>query len=155
MEQNSQTAGPFIVESRLRPRYAETDAQGVVHHSNYLVWFEVARTDYCDALGFPYTEIERQGYGFVVTDLSIKYLSPARFDDRLIVRSWVEKIGRASCIFGYQIYNETTAKICVEGMTKHAAVSTAGKLIAFGPELYQALGARVGRGPSRYGLLKS
>src|SRR5215210_7381176 len=99
---------PFMAESRLRPRYAETDAQGVVYHTNYIIWFEVARGDYCRAVGFPYIEIEQDGYGFMVTDLQVKYFSPARYDDQIIVKVWLEKTGRASCIFGYQIYNETT-----------------------------------------------
>ena len=152
--EHADPAQPYIVETRLRPRYAETDAQGVVHHTSYIVWFEVARGEYCRALGFPYSEIEKQGYGFMVTDLSVKYLSPARFDDEIVVKTWVERIGRASCIFGYQIYNETSGKISIEGMTKHAAVTPAGKLVRFSPELYTVVAPRVGRGPSQHGLLK-
>lgn len=140
---------PFIYEHFLRPRYAETDAQGVVYHANYIVWFEVARGEFCRAIGYPYLAIEREGYGFMVTDLNVKYLSPAYYDDEISVKTWVEKTGRASCIFGYQIYNKTTGKICVEGMSKHAAVSREGKLVRFSQQLYDTIVPLVGRGPTR------
>lgn len=140
---------PFVCELSLRPRYAETDAQGVVYHANYLVWFEVGRGEYCRAIGFPYSLIEREGYGFMVTDLTIKYHSPARYDDEIEVATWCEKIGRVSCVFGYRIYNRTTGKVCVEGMSKHAAVSNAGKLVRFGQPLYDRIAPLVGRGLTR------
>jgi len=140
---------PFIYELFLRPRYAETDAQGVVYHANYLVWFEVARGEFCRALGYPYSHIEQEGYGFMVTDLSIKYYSPAFYDNEIGIKVWCEKIGRVSCVFGYQIYNKTTGKICVEGMSKHAAVSREGKLVRFSQALYDIIAPLVGRGPSR------
>ncbi len=144
---------PFIAEARLRVRYAETDAQGVVYHTNYIVWFEVARGEYCRMLGYPYAEIEREGYGFMVTELSTKFLSSARYDDPILVKVWLEKVGRASCIFGYQVYNELTGQLCVEGMSKHAAVTPQGKLMRFSSRLYDLMTPRAGRGPSQYRLL--
>jgi acyl-CoA thioester hydrolase len=147
--ENSEPPRPFISENYLRPRYAETDAQGVVYHANYIVWFEVARGEYCRAIGYPYLAIEQEGYGFMVTDLSVKYLSPAYYDDEIVIKTWVEKTGRASCVFGYQIYNKTTGKICVEGMSKHAAVSREGKLVRFSQTLYETIKPLVGRGPTR------
>jgi acyl-CoA thioester hydrolase len=140
---------PFIAEHSLRPRYAETDAQGVVYHANYIVWFEVGRGEYCRAVGYPYLAIEREGYGFMVTDLSVKYLSPAYYDDEIVIKTWVEKTGRFSCIFGYQIYNKTTGKICVEGISKHAAVNREGKLVRFSQALYDTISPLAGRGPTR------
>ena len=144
---------PLIVEARLRVRYAETDGQGIVHHSNYPVWFELARTEYLDVIGYPYTVIEKEGYGFIITDLAIKYLSPARYDDRILVRTWCEKVGRATSFFGYQVYNETTEKLCAEGMTRLATVTPQGKLVRFNSDLYATMLTIVGRGPSKYGRL--
>jgi acyl-CoA thioester hydrolase len=149
LSEQSDQPRPFINELFLRPRYAETDAQGVVYHANYLVWFEVGRGEYCRALGFPYSQIEQEGYGFMVTDLTIKYYSPTFYDNEISVKTWCEKIGRVSCVFGYQIYNKTTGKICVEGMSKHAAVDREGKLVRFGQHLYDAIAPKVGRGPTR------
>ena len=147
--EESAPARPFIHEHSLRPRYAETDAQGVVYHANYIVWFEVSRGEFCRAIGYPYLAIEREGYGFMVTDLSVKYYSPAYYDDEILIKTWVEKTGRFSCVFGYQIYNNTTGKMCVEGMSKHAAVSREGKLVRFSQGLYDTISSRTGRGPSR------
>jgi acyl-CoA thioester hydrolase len=138
----------FIAETRLRVRYAETDAQGVVYHANYIVWFEVARGEYCRAAGYPYTEIEKEGYGMMVTDARVSYLSPARYDDQILLRAWMEKIGRASCIFGYQVYNETTGTINAQGLTRHAAVTPGGKVVRFSSRLYQTMAPLAGRGPS-------
>lgn len=138
----------FIAETRLRVRFAETDAQQVVYHANYIIWFEVARGEYCREAGYPYTEIEKEGYGMMVTDLRVRYINPARYDDQLLVRAWMEKIGRASCIFGYQVYNETTGALNAEGLTRHAAVTPEGKVVRFSARLYQTMAPKAGRGPS-------
>jgi acyl-CoA thioester hydrolase len=129
------TSRPFVAETHLRVRYAETDAQGITHHTSYIIWFEVARGDYCRAIGYPYTRIEAENFGFVVTDLRVKYYYPAKFDDQIIVYSWLEKLGRASCVFGYRVYNETAQKICVEALSRHAAVTREGKPTRVSPEL--------------------
>ncbi|HEX2912628.1 MAG TPA: thioesterase family protein [Chloroflexia bacterium] len=140
---------PFIAEAYLRPRYAETDAQGVVYHSNYIVWFEVARGEYCRAVDYPYLKIEQEGYGLMVTEIAVKYHSPCRYDDEIRIKAWIEKVGRASCVFGYQVFNDTTGKLSVEGLTKHAAVTPAGKLTRFSQPLYAIMLTRAGRGPSQ------
>ena len=144
------TTTPFIVETKIVPRYAETDAQGVIYHANYIVWFEVARGEYCIAIGYPYARIEQEGINFMVTEMSAKYYSPVRYADEVIVKVWLEKIGRASCHYAYQVYNQTQNKICVEGYSKHAAVSPEGKIVAFSRTLYDLGHERAGRGPSQY-----
>ncbi len=91
-------------ETRIRVRYAETDAMGVVYYSNYLVWMEVGRVDLCRALGFEYREMELQdGIVLAVAEANCRYLSPARFDDRVVVRTWVEKANRRMATFSYEI----------------------------------------------------
>lgn len=151
--QSQKNAGsPLIAEARLRVRYAETDGQGVVYHANYIVWFEVARGEYCRAIGYPYKQIEADGYGFMVTDVGVKYYSPTRYDDEILVRVWMEKLGRASCVFGYQVYNETVNKLAVEGMTKHVAITPEGKIVPVGAKLSGLASPHVGRGPSRFVL---
>ncbi len=143
---SNEAKAAFIAESRLRVRYAETDAMGIVHHSNYVIWMEQARTDYCRSAGLSYTEISAQGLELAVTEVAVKYLSPCYFDDELIIKTWVEKVGRVSCRFGYQLYNATTGKISMEGATEHAAVSRDGKVQRFFPRLYQLMLANVGVG---------
>ncbi|MEI6043836.1 MAG: thioesterase family protein [Chloroflexota bacterium] len=139
----------FIAEARFRVRYAETDAMGITHHSSYIVWLELARSEYCRAVGMPYPEISRQGIEFLVAELAIKYLSPSFFDDEIVVRTWVEKVGRASCRFGYQVYDETTDKLSLRATTEHAAVGHDGKIKRFFPTLYQILSSHSGIGPQR------
>ena len=75
------------VESRLRVRYKETDQMGIAHHANYIVWFEIGRTDLCRATGFPYNEIESRGFILVVTDIQCRYRMPFRYDDEVVIRT--------------------------------------------------------------------
>ena len=64
-----------------RVRYAETDQMGVAHHSNYFVWFEAGRSDYCRDLGVPYPEWERHGVFLPVVEARCRYKSPLRYDE--------------------------------------------------------------------------
>ena len=64
-------------------RYKETDAQGVVHHSNYIVWFEEARMKYLKHLGVSYKNMEDSGIFFVLREIDIKYLYPIKFEDNV------------------------------------------------------------------------
>lgn len=89
--------------SEVRVRYAETDQMGVVYHAHYLVWCEVGRTDYIRALGLPYAEIERQGIRLAVADARIRYVSPARYDDRIHIRTWLERVQSRAVTFGYEL----------------------------------------------------
>lgn len=141
------TKAAYVAESRFRVRFAETDAMGITHHSSYVVWMEQARTDFCRTVGMPYNEISAQGIGFLVAEIGLKYLSSSFFDDQMVVRVWVEKVGRASCRFGYQIYDETTGKICLDAFSEHAAASREGKIKRLFPELYELLLSQAGIGP--------
>ena len=82
---------PVRAEIDVEVRYAETDQMGVVHHANYVVWFELARTRLCSLSGFHYADIERLGYLLMVTGVEARYHRPARYGDtvrgRLLVRA--------------------------------------------------------------------
>ena len=110
------------VDCRLRVRYAETDQMGVAHNSNYLVWFEVGRSEFCRAVGYPYSRIEEEGFVLVVAEATVRYKRPARYDDPLIVRSAVTKIGRRVCRFGYSILHAETGELIAVGATTHVVV---------------------------------
>ncbi len=110
----------LATETRIRVRYAETDAMGVVYYSNYLVWMEVGRVELCRALGFEYREMERQdGIVLAVVEANCRYLSPARFDDQVIVRTWIEKANRRMAMFSYEIRLADAAVKLATGYTKH------------------------------------
>lgn len=90
-------------------RYAETDAQGVVHHSVYIVWFEVARTSLCDFTGYHYAAIEDMGYALVVTRSEVRYGAAAHYGDTLAVSCWLEKMASRSVKFQYEVRRKKAA----------------------------------------------
>ena len=73
-------------------RYFETDQMGVVHHANYLVWFELARTDLCARSGYHYADIERLGYRLMNSELQVRYRKPARYGETVGVTCWIEHL---------------------------------------------------------------
>jgi acyl-CoA thioester hydrolase len=104
-------------ESRLRVRYKETDQMGIAHHSNYIVWFEIGRTDLCRATGFPYSEIESRGFILVVTDVQCRYSIPYRYDDEVLIRTSVREAASRSITFAYDLFDG-------DGTTRHANGTT-------------------------------
>jgi acyl-CoA thioester hydrolase len=107
-------------ETRLCVRYAETDQMGVAYYSNYFVWMEVGRTEYCKAIGFRYRDMEEQdGVLLAVVGASCRYLSPARYDDEIIVRTWVQQANSRMIRFGYEMREAESGRKLVEGETKH------------------------------------
>src|SRR4051812_1550673 len=90
-------AEPLLVhETKLRVRYSETDAQRIVNNASYLSYFEVGRVEWLRAAGFSYREMEKMGYGFVVTEAHAYYKRPAFFDDELTLRTELVELKRAS-----------------------------------------------------------
>ncbi len=90
-------------ETRFRVRYAETDQMGVVHHSNYVVWFELGRTDYMRDLGVSYARLEREGLFLAVAQIDIRYGAPARYDDELRVITRIERVRSRAVTFAYEV----------------------------------------------------
>ena len=98
-------------------RYAETDQMGIVHHANYLVWFELARTALCRLSGYAYSEIEKAGYLLVVTGAELKYRKPARYEETLDVSAWIERLASRSIRFRYEVRRR--GELLVTGSTEH------------------------------------
>jgi acyl-CoA thioester hydrolase len=116
-------------EALLRVRYAETDKMGVVYHSNYLVWFEIGRTEFCRARGFSYREMEENENAFlVVAESYCRYKAPAYYDDVLIVRTHITELRRRSLRFGYEIVRESDAVVIAEGETGHVVTDSNGRV---------------------------
>jgi len=89
--------------TRVRVRYAETDAAGVVYYGVYLTYFEVARVELLRALGLPIAEVERRGVLLPVVEARVRYLRPARLDDLLAVSVALDEVGPASFSFDYEV----------------------------------------------------
>lgn len=94
------------VESRTRVRYKETDQMGIAHHSNYIVWFEIGRTDLCRETGFPYAEIENRGFILVVTEIACRYRTPFRYDDEVLIRTSVASAASRAIRFSYELFGD-------------------------------------------------
>ncbi len=115
-------------EIEVRVRYAETDRMGLLHHANYLVYFEQARTELLRPLGASYKAIEDQGFFLVLTKVEVKYKSPAYYDDVLLIRTTVVRTSPVRLEHKYEVLRD--GKLLAEGFTTLACVDRAGKLQA-------------------------
>lgn len=104
-------------------RYAETDQMGVVHHANYVVWLELARTHLCEASGFHYAEIEAMGFFLMVTGVALRYRRPARYGDIVQVECWTEELMSRGVRFGYDVKNN--GEVLATGSSDHIWVERA------------------------------
>ena len=93
-------------EITIRVRYAETDRMGLLHHANYLVYFEQGRTELLRARGFSYRDLEDQGYLLVLTRIQVRYRSPARYDDLLTLRTIVVRTTAVKIEHRYEIIRD-------------------------------------------------
>jgi len=100
------TSKPLLV------RYGETDQMGVVHHSNYLRYFEVARLEWLSALGVSYASMEKEGLIMPVIDVKVTYKTPALFDDSLTIYIFLSELPRVKIIFSYEIKNQKGEIVC-------------------------------------------
>jgi acyl-CoA thioester hydrolase len=108
------------VEARLRVRYAETDQMGIVYYANYLVWMEIGRVEYCRAVGIRYRDMELEdGILLTVAEASCRYVSPALYDEEVVVRTWIEEAHPRLIRFGYEMTEASSARRLATGETKH------------------------------------
>ena len=118
----------FVSETTFRVRYAETDAMGIVHHRNYLMYFEEGRSEYARKRGHPYSDFERDGFYLMVSEAQLRYSQPAIFEQEITVRSWVEVLKSRRITFGYEVVDAETDTVLVTGTTDHICVTKAGKV---------------------------
>ncbi len=132
-------------------RYAETDQMGVVHHSVYLVWFELARTRLCLETGYHYADIEKLGYYLVVTHAEARLLRGAIYGDMVGVTCWLERLQSRGLRFAYEV--DRDGEILARGATEHVWVErTSGKPCRTPEMLRQPFSALAGDGsPPRRG----
>jgi acyl-CoA thioester hydrolase len=127
-------------EALLRVRYAETDKMGVVYHANYLIWFEIGRTEFCRARGFSYRDMEENENAFlVVAESYCRYKAPAYYDDVLRVRTHITELRRRSLRFGYEIIRESDGTVIAEGETGHVVTDANGRVRSMPPGFAELL----------------
>ena len=113
----------FRFETDVRVRFAETDAQGIVHNAVYLVWFELARIDYLARFRGGYPGLRAEGVEALTIESHVRYLAPARFDDRLVVRARCGDLRGARFRFDYAV--DRDGEPVADGWTRHACVDAA------------------------------
>jgi len=102
-------------------RYAETDQMGVVHHANYVVWFELARTALCSATGYHYADIEHLGYLLMVTGVEARFVRSARYGDTVQVTCRLDRLASRALRFAYEVHRD--GESLVTGATEHLWVA--------------------------------
>ncbi len=120
----------FVSETPIRVRYAETDAMGIVHHSNYVVWFEAGRSDYIRQRGSSYAAFEAAGYRLVVSELDARFLAPAVYDEMVVVRTWLEELKSRKLVFGYAVVRAATDETLCAGHSHHICTDHQGRVTA-------------------------
>lgn len=111
-----------IHECRTRVRYGETDQMGVVYHGNYLVYFEMGRTEFLRSYGLAYRALEERGIFLAVTRAELRFRASARYDDPLLIRTRILGHGPARVHFGYEVFHEATGMKLAEGSTELACL---------------------------------
>lgn len=118
-----------------RVRFVETDLMGVVHHTNYLRWFEMGRVEYLRQCGIDLNEMQKDGYLFPITDVTCKYKNSAHFDDEYEVQTTLTAFSRAKIVFSYSVVRKKDGTIFVTGTSQNVFTTLEGKVARI-PEPY-------------------
>src|SRR4051812_27002287 len=110
-----------ISETLVRVNYSETDQMGVVYHARYLVWLDVARTELLRQRGMTYRDLEAGGLRLAVSEVSIRYRQPARYDDPIRIRCWVREAGSRMVDFGYAVEHAENRRLLATARTSLVA----------------------------------
>lgn len=103
--------------TKIRVEYHHTDQMGIVHHSNYVKFFEVARTEWLRAIGLTYAEMERRGVMMPIVDVAVKYRNPAVYDELISVTAFVDELPMARMSFRYEVRGEDGREIATGSTT--------------------------------------
>lgn len=126
-------------EARLRVRYAETDQMGVAYHANYFIWMEIGRVEYCRSIGIRYKDMEEtDGVLLAVVDAQCRFASPARYDDEVIIKTWISRANRRLIEFSYEL--RTEANHLASGSTRHVFLSPDMRPVRLPEKYHEAFG---------------
>ncbi|MGE0865726.1 MAG: acyl-CoA thioesterase [Vicinamibacterales bacterium] len=121
------TTPACVSSSPVRVRYAETDKMGVVYYANYLVWFEIGRTDWLRETGWTYRQMEADGFQLPVIDAHCEYKHGARYDDELAIRTRASQISPVRIRFDYEVVRLADGIVLALGQTVHATIGPGGR----------------------------
>lgn len=114
---------------KIRVIYADTDAMGIVYHTNYIRWFEIGRTELFRDMGIRYADLEREGYSLPLTEVYCHYLLPTHYDDVVVIETDIEYAKWVSIKFRYTLWDENRQNILAEGYSIHACTDRTGKIV--------------------------
>ena len=109
-------------KTEINVRYAETDKMDVVYHSNYLIWFEVARTEFIEQVGFSYADMEKAGVISPVVDVKLSYKRSITYPEKIIVRTWIKQYSPIRTVYEYEVIKEN-GQLAATGETTHVILN--------------------------------
>ena len=128
-----------ITETLVRVNYSETDQMGVVYHARYLVWLDVARTEHLRRSGMTYRDLEASGLRLAVSEVSVRYRLPARYDDPIRIRCWIREAASRKVEFGYAVEHADDRRLLATARTSLLALDRSMELTRLPPQLRAAL----------------
>lgn len=130
---------PRVARPRVRVRYAETDQMGVAYYANYLVWFEVGRTEWLRDTGWTYREMEADGLSLPVIEARCEYKLGAKYDDDLEIRTTGALVSPVRLVFDYEIVRLPDQAVVAVGQTTHATLGPTGRPVRVPPRVKELL----------------
>ncbi|MBE6074848.1 MAG: acyl-CoA thioesterase [Selenomonas ruminantium] len=128
---------PVITEHHVN--FYDTDAMAVVHHSNYIRWFEIGRVEYLRSIGITLGELMDDGFVFPITDVRAKYVSPGKFDDVVLIETTPTALTKVKMAFDYRIIRKADGAVMVTGHSQNVFTSKATGHITRLPEKYYSI----------------
>ena len=126
----------MITKITHRVNFYDTDAMAVVHHANYIRWFEIGRVEFLRAAGITLNELMADGFVFPITEVQASYTASGKFDDDLVIETTPTALTRVKMAFDYRILREADGTVLVTGHTQHVFTSMATGKITRLPEKY-------------------
>lgn len=134
-----------------KAHYYETDQMGIIHHSNYIRWFEEARVDFMDQMGYSYQRLEKEGISSPLLSVACEYHSPVRFHDEIIITAFIREFTGVRMTVAYHITDAQNGQLRTTGETKHCFTRTDGRPVSLKralPSCYALFCAQVEAGES-------
>lgn len=118
--------------------YYETDQMAIIHHSNYIRWFEESRIDYMAQMGFSYERMEKEGIIIPVIEVQCKYISMVRFGDTVVIHPWISKYTGTRLDVSYEVRDKKTGELRTTGYSKHCFLNKEGRVCSLKKTLPEA-----------------
>ncbi|WP_446899816.1 acyl-CoA thioesterase [Clostridium sp. LBM24168] len=132
----------YTSSTKIKVRYAETDKMGIAHHSNYYIWFEAARGDFIKKADITYKDMEKKGIMMPLVETYCKYSKAAKYDDDLIIETFIAEFNPVKISFNYRVLNENNGEVLAKGKTTQTFINEKFKIINLQrkyPELWDKL----------------